>query len=92
MRASKQIPQYQESTNPSDIVSNRKQFVIKLAKKYLTYEDATAFEKLFMSKYVNDNKRVYHVRDLLLNKYRQEQSEWQKRNSELRKSRSKNKY
>jgi hypothetical protein len=92
MKASKQIPQYQESTNPSDIVSNRKQFVIKLAKKYLTYEDATAFEKFPMSKYVNDNKRVYHVRDMLLNKYRQEQSEWQKRNSELRKSRSKNKY
>ena len=92
MKASQQIPQYQESTNPSEIVSNRKQFVIKLAIKYLTYEDAMTFQKLFMSKYVNDNKKVYHVRDMLISKYEQEQSEWQKRNSKLRKSRSKEKY
>lgn len=61
------------------LIRRKRRFVTKLAYKYFTIEEAVAFDRLYNSKYVKDNKKVSNVVKLLMTKYKQERELWRRR-------------
>ena len=65
--------------DPIVLIRRKRRFVTKLAYKYFTMEEAVAFDRLYNSKYVKDNKKVSNVVRLLMTKYKQERELWRRR-------------
>ncbi len=65
--------------DPIVLIRRKKRFVTKLAYKYFTIEEAVEFDRLYISKYVKDNKKVSNVVRFLMTKYKQERELWRKR-------------
>jgi len=65
--------------DPIVLIRRKRRFVTKLAYKYFTMEEAVAFDRLYNSKYVKDNKKVSNVVKLLMTKYKQERELWRRR-------------
>ena len=65
--------------DPIVLIRRKRRFVTKLAYKYFTIEEAVAFDRLYNSKYVKDNKKVSNVVRLLMTKYKQERELWRRR-------------
>ena len=78
--------------SPQEKKQKKKEFVTKLAYKYLEYEKASLFDELYNSQRVAHNKLVYYQAEQLYSKYKQEIDKWKdytenKRNRSLRYSR-----
>ena len=65
--------------DPIVLIRRKRRFVTKLAYKYFTMEEAVAFDRLYNSKYVKDNKKVSNVVKLLMTKHKQERELWRRR-------------
>ena len=65
--------------DPMVVMRKRKAWITRLAYRYFTSEQALAFDKLYNSKYVWDNRQVKHVVKLLITKYKQERKQWLER-------------
>lgn len=78
------LKQEDKSVSPMAAKQMKREIILKAAKKYFTYEQYRGFEYLYNSQRVLDNRKVYHVAEMLYNKYRKEQNEWQQRKEKTR--------
>jgi len=62
--------------DPMVLMRRKKVWVTKLAYRYLTFEQAIHFDRLYNSKYVWDNRKVYHLSKELIYKYNVERKQW----------------
>jgi hypothetical protein len=77
----------EKSISPMSAKQMKRDMILKAAKKYFTYEQYMLFRNFYTSQRVLDNRKVYHVAEMLYNKYRKENNEWQ-----LRKERTREKF
>ena len=73
-----------KSVSPMVAKQMKREMILKAAKKYFTYEQFRGFEYLYNSQRVLDNRKVYHIAEMLYNKYRKEQNEWQQKKEKTR--------
>lgn len=78
------LKQEDKSVSPMVAKQMKREMILKAAKKYFTYEQYRGFEYLYNSQRVLDNRKVYHIAEMLYNKYRKEQNEWQQRKEKTR--------
>jgi len=75
--------------SPQEKKQKKREFITKLAYKYLEHDKAYLFDELYNSMRVNHNKLVYYQAEQLYAKYQQEKEKWKdynenKRNQSLR--------
>ena len=73
-----------KSVSPMTAKQMKRDIILRAAKKYFTYEQYRGFEYLYNSQRVLDNRKVYHVAEMLYNKYRNELNEWQLKKEKTR--------
>lgn len=78
------LKQDDKSVSPMAVKQMKRDIILKAAKKYFTYEQYRGFEYLYNSQRVLDNRKVYHVAEMLYNKYRKEQNQWQLKKEKTR--------
>ena len=81
------LKQEDKSVSPMTAKQMKRDMILRAAKKYFTYEQYRGFEYLYNSQRVLDNRKVYHVAEMLYNKDRKELNEWQ-----LKKEKTKSKF
>jgi len=78
------LKQEDKSVSPMAAKQMKRDMILRAAKKYFTYEQYRGFEYLYNSQRVVDNRKVYHVAEMLYNKYRKEHHEWQQKKEKNR--------
>ena len=78
------LKQEDKSVSPMAAKQMKRDMILRAAKKYFTYEQYRGFEYLYNSQRVVDNRKVYHVAEMLYHKYRKEHHEWQQKKEKNR--------
>lgn len=78
------VKEEDKSISPMAAKQMKREMILRAAKKYFTYEQYTLFRNFYTSQRVLDNRKVYHVAEMLYNKYRKEGQEWQIRKEKTR--------
>ena len=73
----------QTDFNP-DFRNKRREWLCKLANRYLDYDAYQAFSQALRSQRVAENRKAYPIADFLIKKYRREQESWQEKKQQIR--------
>jgi hypothetical protein len=87
-RHKKEVLKEQDKTSPMTYKQRKREFILKAAKKYFTYDKYIMFMKLYLSPRVKDNRIVYDTANMLYDKYRKELQEWQQKKESYRAKRT----